>query len=84
MSPPHYHSNACRKPRVAPGELPGAIGIAAGPDDSAPIGIAFGAGFIRGDLGRIEATWRLVVRGEAIDGWHALRSGEFVDLAEET
>ena len=29
--PPRYYSTASRKPRVAPGDLPFAIGVTAGP-----------------------------------------------------
>jgi hypothetical protein len=85
--PPRYHSNASRRPRVAPGELPCAIGVTAELDDSEPIGLAFGVGWIQPDGqeggGPLESVWRLVVRGEAIEGRFALRGGVFVELAEE-
>jgi hypothetical protein len=81
--PPRYHSNASRKPRVAPGDLPSAIGVAAGPDDTMPIGTAFGAGWIGPEGGPPEAVWRLVIRGEALEGRYALRDGVFIELAEE-
>jgi hypothetical protein len=47
-------------------------------------GMAFGAGWIGSDEdGTLEAVWRLVVRGQALEGRFALRGGVFVALAEE-
>jgi hypothetical protein len=45
--------------------------------------MAFGAGWIGTTAdGSLEAVWRLVVRGEAMEGRYALRDGAFVELAE--
>ncbi|HEX8199489.1 MAG TPA: hypothetical protein VF590_03315 [Isosphaeraceae bacterium] len=46
--------------------------------------MAFGAGWAgSAEEGTLEAAWRLVARGEALDGRWALRGGAFVELAEE-
>ena len=85
------------RPRVAPGDLPGAIGLLA--DAGKPgeiVGIAFGAGHVGGwrwdwsrpgvepeYLGPREATWRLVIGKAEVEGRFVLRRGEFVELAED-
>jgi hypothetical protein len=85
-----FYSNASRAPRVGPGRLPCATGVAEVPGGSIPVGIAYGAGRVGGydseddrDLGPAEAVWRLVVREEEIDGRFVLRGGRFVELAED-
>jgi hypothetical protein len=48
-----------------------------------PVGTAYGAGWIgSAGEGTLKACWRLVVRGETLDGRYALRGGVFVELAE--
>jgi hypothetical protein len=48
------------------------------------VGLAYGAGWIgSAEEGTLEQAWRLVVRGEALEGRWALRAGAFVELAEE-
>jgi hypothetical protein len=79
--PPRYYSNASRKPRVAPEDLPFAIGVTAAPESPWPVGMAFPDGSVADDRGRLEQAWRLVVRGGAIAGRWALSGGEFVKLA---
>jgi hypothetical protein len=58
--------------------------VTASHDDSEPIGMAFGAGWIgSAEDGTLEVCWRLIVRGDALEGRYALRGGVFVELAEE-
>jgi hypothetical protein len=79
-----FYSNATRKPRVAPGELPFTIGVMAGPIDFTPIGIAYPGGSVGGGgRGPREAVWRLVVVEGPVEGRFALRAGRFVELAED-
>jgi hypothetical protein len=95
---PHYFADVARdRPRLGPGDLPGAIGILVDPTRPGEIvGIAFGAGHLGGwrwdrgrpgsepeDLGPREATWRLVVGKAELEGRFALRMCEFVELAED-
>jgi hypothetical protein len=95
---PRHFANAARdRPRVGPGDLPGAIGILADADQPGEIvGIAFGADHLGGwrwdrgrpgsepeDLGPREATWRLVVGKAELEGRFVLRLSEFVELAED-
>jgi hypothetical protein len=45
--------------------------------------MAFGDGWIgSAEEGTPEQVWRLVVRGEALEGRYALRGGVFVELTE--
>jgi hypothetical protein len=63
--------------------LPCAIGVLLD-GHAGPVGTAFGAGWIgTAEEGTLEACWRLVVRGVALEGRWALRGGAFVELAEE-
>jgi hypothetical protein len=85
-----FYSNASTAPRVKPGELPSAIGVAEVPGGSIPVGIAYSAGRIGGydwenhrELGPIEPVWRLVVRKEPVEGRFVLRAGRFVEVAED-
>jgi hypothetical protein len=76
-----FRSDATSRPRVRPGELPTAIGVLLD-GEPLPVGIAHGAGWIgSAEEGTLEQAWRLVVRGEAVDGRWALRGGVFVELA---
>jgi hypothetical protein len=75
---------------VGPGDVPGSIGVTRSPDDAMTAGIAFEVRRIGGidrdtgeDLAPVEAIWRLVVEGEAVEGRFALRGGGFVELAED-
>jgi hypothetical protein len=57
--------------------------VTAGLDDQGSIDIASEAGrIVPDDDGTSEVVWRLVVRGEALDGQFAPRGGTFVGLAE--
>jgi hypothetical protein len=85
-----FYSNASPEPRVNPGQLPSALGVAEAPGGSIPIGIAYAAGRIGGwrwntdeELGPIEPVWRLVVRKQPVEGRFVLRGGRFVELAED-
>jgi hypothetical protein len=85
-----FYSNASNTPRVAPGDLPCAIGVQASDDNPMPIGVAYGAGRSGGwdwrtdeDLGPREAVWRLVVSKEEVEGRFVLRGSRFVELAED-
>jgi hypothetical protein len=80
--PPLYRSDATARPRVRPGDLPCAIGVRLD-GELMPVGTAFGAGWIgSAGEGTLATSWRLVVRGETLDGRWALRGGAFVELAE--
>jgi hypothetical protein len=82
-APTAFGSNASRKPRVRPGDLPSPIGVQV-EDHLMPVGVAFASGSIgSAEDGNLEQAWRLVVRGEALDGRWALRGGAFVELAED-
>jgi hypothetical protein len=85
-----FYSNASKAPRVAPGDLPGSVGVIRSPGDAMTIGIAFEVGRVGGfgwdtdqDLGPVAAVWRLVIEGEPVEGRFALRDGRFVELAED-
>jgi hypothetical protein len=84
-----FYSNASTRPRLAPGDLPFAIGVDESPGGKL-VGIAYPAGHVGGwdwradeDHGAPEATWRLVVGKEKVEGRFVLRSGRFVELAED-
>ncbi|WP_435005146.1 hypothetical protein P12x_003040 [Tundrisphaera lichenicola] len=92
----YYSTTSCDRPRIAPGDLPGAIGVVSDPDARMAIGIAYEAGHVGGwrhdfdrwpiaseYLGKPEAAWRLVIGKEELEGRFVLRSGEFVELAED-
>jgi hypothetical protein len=81
-APPVFRSDASARPRVRPGDLPGAIGVQVD-GEPMPVGMAFGAGWIGSAReGTLEQAPRLLVRGEAMEGRYALRGGVFVELAE--
>jgi hypothetical protein len=84
-----HYSNASSTPRLAPGRLPFAIGVSLDPCGFPVVGIAFPDGQVGGHdweserlHGKPEAVWRLVIGKEELEGRFALRSGEFVELAE--
>jgi hypothetical protein len=81
---PRYFANvAVDRPRVAPGELPGAIGVST---DEARLAWSQGIAYQFGRLGAgksREAVWRLVVGKADLDGRFVLRMGEFIGLAED-
>ena len=78
-----YHSNATTAARIAPGQLPGAIGVVVDRAEPLPIGIAFEVGRIGGVDSPPEAVWRLKIGVEVLDGRWVLRAGAFVELAED-
>jgi hypothetical protein len=80
--PPRYYSTASHRPRVAFGELTYGIDVTASPDDPEPIGVAMEVGWATAGDGLPEATWKLVVRGQPLEGRYTLRGGMFVKVAE--
>ena len=94
---PRYFANVAReRRRIAPEDLPGAIGVTLDPARPGDVvGMAFAAGHLGGfvedrsrrgpghrDLGPREAVWRIVLGKAEVDGRFVLRSGEFVELGE--
>jgi hypothetical protein len=84
-----FFSDPSRKPRLAPGDLPCAIGVEESPGGR-QVGIAYPVGHVGGwdwrtdeDHGPPEAAWRLAIGGQDLDGRFVLRSGRFVELAED-
>jgi hypothetical protein len=78
-----FYTNASSKPRLAPGDLPFAIGVDESPGGKL-VGVAYPIGHVGGwdwradeENGPPEATWRLAVDGEDLEGRFALRSGRF-------
>ncbi len=84
-----FYSNASAADQVAPGDLPGSISVIPSPENALPIGIASESGRVGGwrdeiNLGPREAVWRLVVGKVEVEGRFILRSGRFVELAEDS
>jgi hypothetical protein len=84
-----FYSDASSRPRLAPGDLPIAIGVQDSPGCKS-IGTAYPVGHVGGwdwrtdeYHGSPEQTWRLTVGGEDLEGRFVLRGGRFVELAED-
>ncbi len=80
----HYFANHLAD-RYRPGELPDAVSIRLDSRDPRSIvGTAFQNGWYF-DPGRerAEATWRLTIGKDAVEGRFVLRGGRFVELSED-
>lgn len=81
----YYATTMADRPMIRPSNQPHSLGVALAPGPAeTPTGVAFPCGpLLYHELDGIEVIWMVVVGGDAIPGWWALRYGTFVPIDAE-